>query len=196
MTTSLRAVYKAEMVFPNGRTVPPPPPVGHEGLHYTPFPCTRKPIIAPSKPTASPSTSAPDCPKSNTTTSAPGAPKHGLNKDEFQCISTLSEAKMKEFSEPEIIPDGLTIKKGSTVLATFCNKCGRFTKGATMHHGGIHEGRTWFKSSVPSLGSEAPVGTNFPVSANLGAVQLDAAQIDAKPTTSLSMSATYSVPNE
>ena len=115
------------MVLPTGTIIPPPPPIGHKGFYHIQtlsLSCTREPTIDPSKPTAPPSTSAPDCPKSNTATSAPGAPKHGLNKDKSQRISTLCEAKMQEFSQPEIIPDGLTIKEGSTVLATFCNKCG------------------------------------------------------------------------
>jgi len=126
---------------------------------------------------------SPDCPKAVNTPSGPSGPastpKHGLPLDEAQRIYELGAAKMKEFSKKELIPDGLQLKEGSKVIATFCNKCGKFSKGVTMHHGGIHKGRGWFKSDVPSLGADVPVASSSPVvSANLGAATLNEATLD------------------
>jgi hypothetical protein len=100
------------------------------------------------------------------TISAPAtASKNGLDKEEATRINNLCYAKMDEFSSPNIIPDGLEIKEGSNVLATWCNKCGRFTKGSTIHTGATHRGRSYNRSAAPApaiatasgnLGATAP----------------------------------------
>ncbi len=113
-----------------------------------------------------------DCPGrsnsgSSNTDSTPGgagAPKqsNGLTKEDSIRINNLCNAKMAEFSTPHIIPDGLEIKEGSNVVATFCNKCVRFLKGRTMHSGATHIGRSFARSSAPAPAS-ANLGTTPPL---------------------------------
>ena len=87
----------------------------------------------------------PDCPKpANADDSLPyrpgsGAlsdpPAHGLSYAESCRINALSRAECPDLLKAT---DGQEIKENNKAIATFCARCGHFTKGATMHSGTTH----------------------------------------------------------
>jgi hypothetical protein len=110
----------------------------------------------------------PSCPgRSSSNGSTNGSttrmPSHGLERDEAIRINAICNAKVAEFSTPHIIPDGLEIKEGSNVVATFCNQCVRFLKGKTMHSGATHTGRSFARSTAPAPAPAANLGTTAPL---------------------------------
>ena len=86
-------------------------------------------------------------------------PGHGLSPEEAARINALAKDKLSQFEDLSTVPDGLTLKEGSKVVATYCSKCGRFSKGATMHSGDTHKGPIFAKPSTQSSGSGSASGS-------------------------------------
>jgi Zinc knuckle len=106
--------------------------------------------------------------KSTESKSSSGRKKtHGLSTEKAQKINQLIKEKMK--SHPSSVSDDakLTISMDGQVVAKYCTKCKRYTKGASIHFSSEHKGGTGSDSTEAKPAEVSP-------SASLAAFEDDA----------------------
>jgi hypothetical protein len=88
---------------------------------------------------------------------------HGLDLARATAINTLCKDEIAKYPSHTAIPDGQTVLENGTIVATFCTKCNRFTKGKSMHNSATHAGRGSTAIVPAAPGPQANVGFAAPV---------------------------------
>jgi hypothetical protein len=90
---------------------------------------------------------------------------HGLDPARAAAINVLCKVEIAKYPSHTAIPDGQTVLENGTIVATFCTKCNRFSKGKSMHSGNEHAGRSSSAMVPAAPGPQANVGVAAPAPA-------------------------------